>query len=367
MTPSEVIRQHKSEIISRWRNLLVEKIPSVGQHKAAALENNVPYLLDALVKALEAEETDEMIFQSEQHGVARNSFRDYSVGHIVKEYNLIKQVIFDKLDEMGVEEIEGRNLIIYTFDQAIEQSAETYHRLKQEVQVDARKMAEKKAEELQLSGQKKEAFVEAVTQDLNNLLLRIKAGTEKLENLDVEQVGAVLRLIKDNLDQAEFMVKDFLGVGETDSDAVIQLKKAQTDILEELKKEVQTYKVVKERAFVLETEEEQIIAQLDVVLIRRVIVNLLNSAIKFSQPTAKIFINCQQKDENVRLSFSTSAQPFAPELRKKMPERYGLPTESSTIQGMSLDFVHKVARAHGGELNVIEENDKLSFVLLLPL
>lgn len=367
MTPSEVIRQHKDEIISRWRKLLLEKVPSASQHGKIALENNIPYLLNALVIALEAEQSEEIIFHSEQHGLTRSKFRDYSVGHIVKEYNLMKQVLFSKLDEMGIMEIEGRNLIIYAFDQAIEQAAETYHRLKNEVQVDARKMAEQKAEKLQLTGKKKEAFVEAVTQDLNNLLLRIKAGTEKLENLDVEQVGTVLSLIRDNLDQAEFMVKDFLSVSDPESDKVIVLQKVHTDILEELKKEVETYKVIKAREIVFETQDEQIMAELDVVLVRRAFINLLNSAIKFSQPASKILISCQQNNKTMQISVSTSANTLAPELLKMLPERYDLPDKGSAVWGVGLDFVNKVAHAHEGTLEVIDDNDKITFVLLLPL
>jgi len=367
MTPSEVIRQHKGEIISNWHQLLLEKIPSASQHDTAALENNISYLLDALVDALKAEQTEEIVFHSEQHGVMRSKFRDYSVGHIVKEYNLMKQAIFSKMDEMGVTELEGCNLIIYAFDQAIEQAAETYHRLKNEVQVDARKMAEQKAEKLQLTGQKKETFVNSVTQDLNNLLLRIKAGTEKMKNLDVEQVGTVLGLIRDNLDQAEFIVKDFLSISDKNSEKVIELKKVQTDILEELKKEVETYKVIKAREIVFEAQDKQIMAELDVVLIGRAFVNLLNSAIKFSKPASKIFISCQQNNKTMWLSVSPSVNTLSPELLNKMPERYKLAEKGSTLWGVGLDFANQVALAHGGKLNVIDDDDKVSFVLILPI
>lgn len=105
--------------------------------------------------------------------------------------------------------------------------------------------------------------------------------------------------------------------------------------------------------------------------LRRVVVNLLGNAIKFTQDGGQIKLSARCQDGSLLFSVSDNGPGIPPEYRAKIFEKFG---QAETQQGghqhstgLGLTFCKMVAEAHGGRIWVESEVGKGStFSVLIP-
>ena len=106
--------------------------------------------------------------------------------------------------------------------------------------------------------------------------------------------------------------------------------------------------------------------------IRRMVVNLVTNAIKYSTPDTRIIIKLQRRDDQAVLSVHNEGREIPVDDQEKLFQAFERTqeTENSAIKGWGLGFasVKAIAKAHGG--TVTFESDKIvgtTFTLKLPI
>ena len=367
MKTFEILELHKDKIIENWLKKLGESMPIVNDHEKSAIENNVPELLEAIIKALQIKDQHKVVEHSKQHGFERTRFKEYSLRHIIQEYNLFKKEILHTIDPHSKISPFERDTIMEMVDNAIEQSAEIFHRIKQGVQVNARQIAQKQAEKLQLEDEKREEYICSITHDLNNPLNNIKGCISLLEgDLEVGEVHEILRILKTSSDQAESLIKEILDVGKISTNEKIPVKKRSVNVSEELRNEIRVYQVSQKSDIVLISNTDNIYFDLDVDLLIRAFNNLLNNALKHGEKGSKIVVTCEL-DGNLVIGVHNSGKVIPEEVQESIFNRYYQLSGKQKGWGIGLAFVKEIMLAHGGEVSVqSNEKDGTRFELRFP-
>ncbi len=368
MKASKILAEKKKYIIERWIEKLKNEIPGIAKHKKTAIEDSIPGLLDAIIIQLDKKEEDKIIFNSKKHGLVRASFKEYSLRHIVREYNLLKQTILEEFNNQRNYSIEDRETVTKALDQAIEQAAESYFLVKENIQVDARKIAERKANELQLTDKHREEFISSISHDLNNPLSNIKTCVSLLEDgLEIEKAGTVLGMIKKSTAQAESLITDFLSTDKINYEEELPVEKVMVDVLDDLKKETSIYRFTEQRNIEFLSESDEILFNCDITLVRRACHNLLNNALKYGEKSSRITVTCNKKDDGLEIFVHNYGKSISSEARKYIFDRYYQIDGTSKGWGIGLAFVKKVAEAHGGTITVdSNEKEGTTFRLFIP-
>jgi signal transduction histidine kinase len=102
--------------------------------------------------------------------------------------------------------------------------------------------------------------------------------------------------------------------------------------------------------------------------VRRALLNLLDNAIKHGRHGGRVEVKATVEDELVKLTVSDDGPGIGPRDRKRVFGRFQRgPTETAGT-GLGLYVVEQVARAHGGRVDLVtEENRGAAFTLVLPL
>src|SRR5690606_15927922 len=175
MNTSDILREKKGLILENWLKKVNEEIPLVRNYNKTAIEDSIPELIDSLIEILNTGDADGIKSQSIKHGWQRTKNTSYSMKHVIKEYNLLRTVLFSVIDNLA-EKIPhaDRNIIINGVDYAIENAAEAFYKTQQEVQVNGRNIAEIKSKKLKIEDKNREEFIQSIMHDLSSPLNNIK-------------------------------------------------------------------------------------------------------------------------------------------------------------------------------------------------
>jgi signal transduction histidine kinase len=352
MKIADVVRENKDRIIKGWLEKVVKEIPEVAGYDHSIIENSVPELIDEIIAALKEHDIGYVPDHSRKHALQRSQLKVYSLEQIIREYNLLKKEIFHVTDEYdGIDRVE-RDAIMFTIDNAIEQAAETYFRIREEAHINARSIAEKKADDLELLDENREDFIQSITHDLNTPLSNIKGCINMLEDeLEFDQVSRILRILKGSTHQAELIIKDFLDVATITPSAKLPLQKAKTNLLDQLKKEINIFKIAHARNIELQSSQEVIIAEVDSNLLMRAFNNLLSNAVRHGDGSSTITVTCNLKNNSLRITVHNFGRQIPPDALDAIFGRYYKIDEAGSGWGIGLAFVKEVAEAHGGKVS----------------
>lgn len=98
--------------------------------------------------------------------------------------------------------------------------------------------------------------------------------------------------------------------------------------------------------------------------------NLLDNAIKFTEPGGRVTVRIEQTDAHVRLAVVDTGVGIAPEHLPHILERFyqGDPARSGAGSGLGLSICQWIALAHGGSIQAASEPGRGStFTVLLPV
>ena len=114
----------------------------------------------------------------------------------------------------------------------------------------------------------------------------------------------------------------------------------------------------------------------DETLIRRLIMILLDNAIKYSSANGEIFVNCKKSGENYEITFQNNGEAIPQESQTKIFDRFYRTdkararsnTENSSGAGLGLSIGKWIAEAHIGNL-ILVKSDELEtiFKIILPV
>ena len=373
MKASYIISENKSSIIERWIAKVRKEIPVAREHDLPILRNNVPDLIEALVDALRSDDARNMVYQSDSHGKERAEETNYSLVQVLHEYRLLKEVLFNVIDEHGDNiDTRERDGIMFAIDQAMEQATGVFYEERTSEIKEARYQAEALSQKLKMQNMFRDRFVATLTHDLrgplNNTLQLIDLLEEKLPSDDAF-VDKVLDKIKLSIGKGNQLIGTMLDVSRIEAGESLPIDREQGDLMEIVLKLIESFGHDTRSRLKLESNKDTIIGYWDNEAISRAIENLITNAIKYGAEKVDIHVKIDQSNSETVIAVHNHGKDIPKEKLDKLFDLYyrAEDTNGQKGWGLGLTLVKGVAEAHGGKINVESHpEDGTTFYMVIP-
>ena len=103
-------------------------------------------------------------------------------------------------------------------------------------------------------------------------------------------------------------------------------------------------------------------------LLKQVWINLVDNAIKFSPRNGALDVRVAEKEDSITVQFTNEGDEITPENKKKIFNKFYQADESHASEGngIGLAIVKRIVELHGGNVDVICENGRITFEVVLP-
>lgn len=147
-----------------------------------------------------------------------------------------------------------------------------------------------------------------------------------------------------------------------------------TELIDEIVAEALTHvnRKKEEHIIHIETEDDILLARVDTKLMVQVFINLLDNAIKYTQPGSQIWIRMKKDMGKVQVQIADNGPGFTEEMKQHAFEMFysgakGI-TDSRRSMGLGLCLCKSIVEAHGGEIQLTDnEPQGTVFTLVLPM
>lgn len=221
----------------------------------------------------------------------------------------------------------------------------------------------------------KSDFIGVLSHDIKTPLARIKAMTDVLSadtsSLRYEQKLALVQIEKSQVELSNF-IDNMVQMSHLDG-GQLKLKPKASDINKIVTDVVGSLRFqALDKNIDLVTELEPIFSfKLDPILIKQIIVNIIENALKYSPNNTRVFVTTEDKDDEVILQVRDEGIGIS---QKDLPyvfDRYfrsqSAKTTSTKSSGLGLYLAKEFTKLHGGRLQASSEEGKGStFTLRLP-
>jgi signal transduction histidine kinase len=356
---SDRLKQNVERIMQLWEKRVRDEVRASIHQMSLVLQDSLPVFLTDMVDEL----SDTMVRTSTQikadevestrigklHGHERAGYADYCMSQLIWEYHILRQVIFQVLEEESPLGIEDREIIICSIEQAVNDAATQFSETLQDIQ---------------------ELFLVTLTHDLRGPLNVVKMGTQlTLRRLEPEDthVDVATRMIS-AVNRLDSMIQNLLDAS--------RLRTGQSLIMkfEECNLEVLLQEVAEELSFAYGGRfvvvcDAQITTYCSPKEIRRVIENLAINAVKYGDPSTPITLTLGQTQTQVNLTIHNQGKPIALDAQSIIFQQFRrtICAEDQTGWGLGLFLSKSIIEAHQGTLEVESGEGKgTSFIIKLP-
>lgn len=211
---------------------------------------------------------------------------------------------------------------------------------------------------LQSSFQRMSEFLRNLSHEIRQPLTVMRAEAEQaLRSGGSDE--SVKEMLSSQLEHVQLLartVSDLMELAQSDADEVTL--HCQTEDLSELVQAAidgMRLKAAEEHIHLSGTVQQNMVGQFDAGQIWRLLLNLLDNAIKYNHPNGRIDVNLNAHEGMAILSVSDTGPGITPEEQPHIFQRgYRAPSnrKAASGTGLGLYFVRAIARAHGGDVEV---------------
>ena len=281
-------------------------------------------------------------------------------------------------DESAVEELQRQNRDLLAVLAELEEKRAELERLNRELNESNRELNEANAKLRELSNMKEE-FLALTTHDLRSPLTVISGvinffTSGRLGELSPEQRNMVAMMERNTHSLIE-LVNDLLDASKLES-GTMRLDLSSVDLrllLDELRDTMGPLTREKEITLAGRVPEDLPPLRADRVKLRRVLVNLISNALKFTPRGGRVEVSAARDGAGgmARVSVSDTGVGIAPEDTRKLFDKYeqarSRATRSEKGTGLGLYITRQLVELHGGEISVRSEPGKGStFTFTIP-
>jgi PAS domain S-box-containing protein len=205
----------------------------------------------------------------------------------------------------------------------------------------------------------KSEFVSTVSHDLRAPLTLMRGYATMLTMVGAmnEQQKEFVSKILTSADQMGNLIENLLDLGRIEAGVGLDLERVNfQDLIDSVIQSYRPQAVNKQITLELELEEELEPVDIDPTLIRQVIANLVDNAIKYTSAGGNVTIAASQQKGNQYLSVKDNGLGIAPTDQARLFERFYRARRQETLNikgtGLGLAIVKSIIQQHGGDVGV---------------
>jgi two-component system phosphate regulon sensor histidine kinase PhoR len=205
-------------------------------------------------------------------------------------------------------------------------------------------------------------FVANVSHEIKTPLTAIKGFVETLHRGkvdDPQEAGRFLGIIQKHADRLSSIVEDLLSLSrieQEDEGKTIKLEQGNVNDVFQSATQICRSKAEEKNITIRPVCEENISAKFDTTLLEQAVVNLLDNAIKYSEPKSTILLKAHRSNSEIRISVEDQGIGIAQKHLPRLFERFYRVDKARSRNlggtGLGLAIVKHIAQAHGGHITV---------------
>lgn len=268
---------------------------------------------------------------------------------LIFEYHLLRQVVFQVLEEEAPLDVRERDIIIDSIEQAVNDAATQFSQTLRDIQ---------------------ELFMVTLTHDLRGPINVVKMGTQlilrRLERGDTH-VDVAARMIS-AIARLDSMIQNLLDASRLRAGQSLKLEFEECYLDQLIQEVVEDLNFTYGERFIVVSEPD-VRSYCSRKEIRRVIENLAINAVKYGASTTPITITLQQTETQISLTIHNEGNPIALNAQSILFQQFRrtISAEEQTGWGLGLFLAKSITEAHQGTIEVESAESKgTSFIIKLP-
>ncbi|MBW4459486.1 MAG: HAMP domain-containing histidine kinase [Nodosilinea sp. WJT8-NPBG4] len=356
---SEHLKQNTKKILEIWETRTRDELSASIHQNSLALQNSLPLYLNHLADAIsdQADKTSAQIettklkstYVGKQHGHERAGYADYTLSQLILEYQILRQVIFQVLEEESPLGVRERDIIIGSIEQAVNDAATQFSHTLRDIQ---------------------EMFMVTLTHDLRGPVNIVKMGTQlilrRFERGDAH-LDITVRMIS-AIDRMDAMIQNLLDASRLRAGQSIKLEFEECNLAQLLKDVVEDLNFTYGDRFVV-VSDSSITSNCSRKQIRRVIENLASNAVKYGDPDTPITVKLYECDNHIHLAVHNQGPPIPSDTQSILFQQFRRTpaAEDKTGWGLGLFLAKNIVEAHEGTIEIESAEGKgTTFIVKLP-
>ncbi|WP_292755238.1 HAMP domain-containing sensor histidine kinase [Nostoc sp. NMS4] len=342
-----------------WEVRARDEVAASIHQNSLLLQDSLPQYLNQLVDELStkihrtlkriATDKSESTRICNQHGHERASYVDYSLTQLIMEYQILRQVIFQVLEEEAALGVQERDIIINSIELAVNDAASQFSQTLRDIQ---------------------DLFTVTLTHDLRGLLNTVKLGTQLMQRrvqLSDNHVDVATR-INNAINRMDSMIQNLLDASRLRAGQSLKLEFEECYLDKLVQNVVEDLSFVYGDRFILVSDFD-IRSNCSRKEIRRVIENLAINAVKYGDRSTPIILTLQQTETHISLTIHNEGNPISLDAQSILFQQFRrtISAETETGWGLGLFLVKSIIEAHQGTIEIESAEGKgTSFIVKLP-
>lgn len=360
LSASRRLVDRSEAIMQQWETRANQEVLCSLNLASLALRNSLPELLllvaDALSTTYHRTKVRKDWLRKEatrvgrKHGRERADCSRYTMSQMISEYHILRQVIFDVLEE-GEDELSAteREVIVCAIEQAVNDAATQFSETGREAQ---------------------EQLAATLTHDLRGPLSAVALAAGRVSRKPEDAAGcaqAAGRIIS-GAGRLENMIQNLLDASRMKTGRQLPLNIVECDLDEVIKRIVKDLEAAHSDRLVVDMQAHGKVMW-DSDEIARVIENLANNALKYGDELSPITLGVHQNADTVRISLHNHGVCIPMDEQAALFEQFQRASTSGTQTGwgLGLTVVKGIVEAHHGSIRVESATESgTSFIIVLP-
>jgi signal transduction histidine kinase len=350
INPMHLVKDNETEIMNKWVNVVMQKISAAGLQSRAEIANHLQDMLDNIVSALTSlgDDLDPAIVNelsaigetSKEHGRDRASIKNYTVGNIVLEYILLRQVINEVCTAHAHLDVRSTEIINRAIENASVYAVNEFMRVTEEIQ---------------------QKLVGSLVHDVRTPLGVAYKFAEMLAHPSVSEdvKDQATRTIGRNLKRAVEMLEELLDFMKIRGGIGLLLSFQEGDLNAPLRSVCSEADKIYSSEVIYRSEGHQVQGVFDTVLILRSVENLVSNGIKHGYPNRPVTVILADCGDHVSIQVHNEGKPISDADLETIFDSFSQGGHSNRTKswGLGLTLIKTVARCHGGNVNVTSNKE----------
>jgi signal transduction histidine kinase len=357
---SKILEKNIDRIMKIWEQRARQEVEAAPEQKTLALRNDLPGYLQKLAESLRLNRNqtplqrhdalNEQGVLGKKHGRGRAESVNYTIDQLIFEYHILRQTVFEVLDESGALTVIARDIILDSIEQAVNDAATEFSDYLKNLQ---------------------ETLSHTLVHDLRSPLSIAMLSAQMIRGGPSEDdpLKKIRGRIVSNLARIDLMIYRLLDYSSIKAGQKVILKIEKMDVVELLETFARDFSFSGTRPFLLQAPVS-LFGYWDVSGIASIVENLVTNAVKYGDMDSAITLRAEQTAGQVRISVHNQGKVIPITEQGAIFQQFRrIRTEEDQVGwGLGLMIVKSIAEVHGGTVSLDSlENRGTTFTVELPL